>query len=288
MKKIKVLVLITVFAFATLGGAYAMWADQLVINETVKTGMLDVQFEGVQNPDPGPNYEGYPVDNLYVPYNVYGTDGTDGKEGLDEMDNGNPNNAKNIAYMDAWLSDQTECSDSGAYNNEKDVLNIELFNGYPHYQERIFTTIKNTGTIPAKFNINTENARTLADKLIVEIWFDAEPNGTKDGGEDFMIWSNQTGYIKGGKCFKPKLEGYQIDPGESIPVAIYTRVKQAAAQDKTYSFSIKLTAQQWNEYGIKGGLKDKIQTIDRKDPNYDAGNGVNKDEPKFSDYNKSN
>ena len=38
MKKIKVLVLITVFAFAALGGAYAMWADQLVIKETVETG----------------------------------------------------------------------------------------------------------------------------------------------------------------------------------------------------------------------------------------------------------
>ncbi|HBG22318.1 MAG TPA: hypothetical protein DDW83_03565 [Peptococcaceae bacterium] len=268
MKKIKVLVLITVFAFAALGGAYAMWADQLVIKETVETGYLNVEFGNLFNPDPGPNYTGYDGD-------VYGV--TAGNEGLDEMDNGNTNNAKNIASMEAAFSNQTK-GDAGAYNNENDVLTITLDNGYPGYQERIFTTITNNGTVPAKFDISTVNALSIANDLLIEIWFDADPTKAKDNGEDFMIWSNS------GDEPEVALDGYQIDPGESIPVAIYTRVKEAANQDATYEFSIKLNAIQWNGYNFEFG--NDLTTMNRKDPLLDPGNGVNVDEPKFADFNK--
>lgn len=267
MKKIKVLALIMVFAFAALGGAYAMWSDSLVIAESVKTGTLNVQFlddNSFFNPDPGPNYEEYDGD-------VYGVD--EGNEGLDELDNGNPNNNKNIAFMEAVISDQED--DASAYDNEDDLLTITLENGYPGYQERIFTTIANTGTVPAKFDIATNNVYGVAEDLLVEIWFDADPTKAKDNGEDYMIWSNT------GVQPELALQGYQIDPGEEIPVAIYTRVKQAAAQDATYEFSIKLTAQQWNEYGFP--LGDALQTIDREDPWFDGDNGVQPVEPKFAD-----
>lgn len=274
MKRIKVLVLVLAFAFAAMGGAYAMWADSLVIAETVNTGHLNVQFEGIFNPDPGPNYAEYAGKSDADPYGVYGV--TAGNEGLDEMDNGNPNNAKNIGMIDAKISDQT-CGDSGAYDNQNDLLTITLDNGYPGYQERIFTTITNNGTVPAKFDISTCNALSVADDIIVEIWFDADPTKSKDNGEDFMIWSNQAT-----RC-NPLLQGYQIDPNESIPVAIYTRVKQAANQNDTYEFSIKLNAQQWNEYDFE--LPNSIQTRDRKDPLFDSTNGTQKDEPKFADFN---
>ena len=261
MKKIKVLALIMVFAFAALGGAYAMWSDSLVIAESVKTGTLNVQFlddNSFFNPDPGPNYTGYDG-------NVYG------KEGLDELDNGNPNANKNIAFMEAVISDQQ--GDGAAYDNTDDLLTITLENGYPGYQERIFTTIANTGSVPAKFDIATNNVYGVAEDLLVEIWFDADPTKSKDNGEDYMIWSNT------GDQPELALQGYQIDPGEEIPVAIYTRVRQAAAQDATYEFSITLTAQQWNEYGFE--LPDEISTLNRVDRIIDG--LTNPEEPKFAD-----
>jgi hypothetical protein len=280
MKKIRILALLMVFAFAALGGAYAMWSDSLLIDETVNTGFLDVKFIDGENytfnPDPGPNYEDY-VGDEGNPYGVYGVEG---KEGLDELDPNNPNANKNIAWMDYIISDQYD-GDSGAHDNVDDLMTITLNNGYPGYQERIFTTIKNVGTVPAKFEIDTINALSIKDHLLVEIWFDAGPTQAKDNGEDYMIWTNDPG------CDNPyrtaKLEGYQIDPGEEIPVAIYTRVRQAAKQKDSYEFSIKLNAIQWNEYDfnlpndIKGNTKDRVDRVIDGVPQ--------PDEPKFDTVN---
>lgn len=267
MKKVKVLALVLAFALAAMGGAYAMWADNLVINETVKTGYLDVQFQGVFNPDPGPNYTGY-IGQAGNPYGVYGV--TSGNEGLDELDPGNPNANKNIAKMDAALFSPSE---SGAsYSDTNDGLTITLENGYPGYQDRIFTTIKNIGTVPAKLEI-TSNAGNIAGDILAEIWFDADPTKSKDNGEDFMVWNNS------GLTPAIALDGYQIDPGESVPVAIYTRVLQAADQNDTYTYSINLKAIQWNEYQF--ALPNTINgtTVDRVDRAID---GVPQpSEPKF-------
>ncbi len=278
MKKMKVLALVMVFAFAALGGAYAMWYDDLVVDETVSTGYLDLEWNTLQVPDPSPNYEGYDGD-------VYGV--TEGNEGLDELDPGNPNNAKNVGYLDAEIVD-----DGGSdIDSDLDQLNITLGNGYPGYQDRVFATIENLGTVPAKFDIN---ALDIPDWLIVEIWFDADPTRSKDDGEDFMVWSNADGYDS-----KLDLQGYQIDPGETIPVAVYTRVLQAAPQDTDIDFTITLQAQQWNEFGLpdsgiyenpngdQGILPSEIITQDRKDPLYDSDNGTNNDEGKYSDYNNT-
>ncbi|NLB51604.1 MAG: hypothetical protein GX808_01520 [Syntrophomonadaceae bacterium] len=277
MKKIRILALLMVFAFAALGGAYAMWSDSLVIDETVKTGNLDVTFlpDKSFNPDPGPNYEGYI--NISDPYGVYGT--TADGEGLDELDQGNDNANKNIGQIEYKIKKQQD--DEGAFSNVNDLMTITLKNGYPGYQERIFTTIKNVGTVPAKFDIDTINALSIKDDLLVEIWFDAVPTLQKDNGADYMVWTNDPG------CDNPysavKLEGYQIDPGEEIPVAIYTRVRQAAEQKTTYDFSIELKAIQWNEYNfelpndIKGNTQNRVdRVIDKQD---------NPQEPKFNSIN---
>lgn len=265
MKKIKVLALVLVFAFAALGGAYAMWSDSLVINETVSTGIVDVQFTDLFNPDPAPNYAGYEG-------NVYGVTGL---EGLDELDPGNPNANKNVAFMTAAISDQTT-GDEGAYSNVDDMLTITLGNGYPGYQERIFTTIENTGTVPAKFDIEALEALALKEKLLIEIWFDADPTQAKDTGEDYMVWNNS------GRTPALALDGYQIDPGEKIPVAIYTRVLQEADQNSEYQFSITLKAIQWNEYNF--ALPDQIegQTVNRVDRLIDG--QTQPVETKFEDY----
>ena len=48
MKKIKVLALTLVFAFAALGGAYALWFDELYVNATAKTGIVDLEWTGLK------------------------------------------------------------------------------------------------------------------------------------------------------------------------------------------------------------------------------------------------
>lgn len=269
MKRIRVLALVLVFAFAALGGAYAMWYDDLVVDETVTTGVLDLKWGtdpgDLFNPDPGPNYEGY--NN-----NVYGV--TESNEGLDELDNGNPNGAwgaKNIGSMTAEVVTRAS---SGGGDQDKissmDQLTITLKNGYPGYQERIFAKIENVGTIPAKFKVIPKD---IPDWLIVEVWYDGDPNNAKDTGDDYMIWSN--------KSTSGTLEGLQIDPGETIPVAIYTRVRQSSEagneatttpQNATAKFTLTLKAIQWNEYSADGQytLPDSIQTMNRIDPHFDG------------------
>lgn len=271
----RVLALVLVFAFAALGGAYAMWSDTLIVDETVKTGKLNVRWDtDMHIPDPSPNYLGYEG-------NVYGTDGL---EGLDELDPGNPNDAKNIGFMDAKVVNQ-KTDDDGAFSNKDDSLVITLGNGYPGYQERIYTKIINDGTVPAKFDID---AIGIPPWCLVEIWFDADPTKVKDNGEDYMVWSSE----EGAQSILP-LQGYQIDPNEEIAVAIYTRVLQSAPQKTTEAFTINLKAIQWNEFGLpnegiytnpdgdSGILPSQIITENRKDPNYDGSSGQEPD-PKYT------
>jgi hypothetical protein len=52
MKKIKLLSLTLVFALMLMGVAYAAWTDQLVLEATVATGIMDVNFMQGEEVDP--------------------------------------------------------------------------------------------------------------------------------------------------------------------------------------------------------------------------------------------
>lgn len=232
-KKLKVLVLVLAFAFAAMGGAYAMWFDTLTVAETASTGSLDLNWEGIHVVDPAPNYAGF------IPPNVYGTYNRDG---LDTMDVGNPNDNKNIGYLDgridAVASTQGGDQDKASAN---DQLTVTLTNGYPGYQEYIDVRIKNSGTVPAKFEVS--GLDTVPAWLLVEI--------QKDG--QAFNW-----------------EGFQIEPGQSVPVRIVNRVienigdGEIAPQNATATFTLSLKGIQWNEYNYT--LHDQIQFP--RDDNY--------------------
>jgi len=63
MKKTRLLVLVLVVSIMLVGAGYAYWTETLTINNTVRTGYLDVKFLG--DPDLELKDDGYFVDNQY-------------------------------------------------------------------------------------------------------------------------------------------------------------------------------------------------------------------------------
>lgn len=246
MKKIKVLALTLVFAFAALGGAYAMWFDTLYVDATAKTGIVDLEWADLHQVDPDPNYTGYEDGD------VYGTD--DGHDGLDTMDPGNPNENKNIGSLTTVI--KKSAREEGTGDQDKvsryDKLQISLKNGYPGYQEYVDIKIKNVGTVPVKF----------------------EELGGKDGIPEWLLVEFRD---PADTAKTVELEGYQLDPGKEIPVMIVFRVIEnlesgaICPQNASANFSLTLKGVQWNEYDFDT-MPDQI-TFPRQDnypfPPYD-------------------
>ena len=228
MKRIKVLVLVLAFALAAMGGAYAMWFDTLTVAETAETGSLDLNWANLVVSDPSPNYAA--SGDVYT-------------GALDSMDADNPNDKKNVGSMNAEISavvnNTVPKGGDQDINSNMDKLTINLKNGYPGYQESIDVDIVNTGTVPAKFEV--KKAGTIPAWLLVNVT-------NRETGE------------------KLDLEGFQIEPGKSIPVRIVNRVIEnlpgcscyaVAPQNASAMFEVELKAVQWNEYKYK--LLDEIQ-----------------------------
>ena len=220
MKKIKVLALIMVFALTALGGAYAMWYDSLYIDETVTTGIVNLQWCGdTFSSDPSPNYEG---------------SGGVFEGNLDRLDPGNPNDAKNVAYKDVVISNDSEelpaieGTDTRMVN---DLMTINLYNGYPGYQAYIYSAIWNKGTVPTKFEVSLAEG-TIPDWLHFQI---VKIDGT-------VLFDNLNEI--------ELLEGMQIDPNGGVCVIIKERVLQEAPQNATANFTMQLKGIQWNEYNF--------------------------------------
>lgn len=214
MKKIRVLALVMVLSFAALGGAYAMWYDSLFLNTTVKTGSVDVCWTNVKTSDSGGYYadmDGGAGENIW-------------QGNKDSMDVGNPNSGelKNIGTLDAVLSNDSEWSD---VRNLDDQLDITLLNGYPGYQEYVEAGITNKGTVPVKFRVITTD---------VPAWIKVQIELYKNGTGGVNEWT--------------ELEGYQLDPGETIQARITYRVEQCAEQGVEANFKVQLKGIQWNEY----------------------------------------
>ncbi len=216
MKKMKILALVMVMAFAAIGGAYALWYDTLLIEETVTTGRVDVIWSAVSSSDCGCNYTAQGGD-------VYAGN-------TDSMDLGNPNDSKNIGCKEGAIS--SIVGGSGADGGRTDLLTLTLTNGYPGYQEYITADIKNTGTVPVKFML-----KLTADPG--SIVYDATNN---PGG-----WLIVEPTLNDSPTFGP-IEGHQLDPDATVSIKINQRVRQVAPQSATATFTYTIQAVQWNEY----------------------------------------
>lgn len=219
VKKIKVLALVLVFTFAALGGAYAMWYDTLFVNETVNTGLVNVEWYCAESSDPGANYSGFNNDVT--------------KGSLDRRDTNNPNEAKNIGQLEVTKADDNEQLPAIALSvdprHTNDTLNITLTNGYPGYQEYVGAQLKNTGTVPVKFQLTAKN---------IPYWLHVQ----------LISCVGNTVYFdsKGGVA----TEIGQVDPEECKGFRIITRVLQSAPQKAEAQFSLELKGIQWNEYNF--------------------------------------
>lgn len=214
MKKIRVLALVMIFAFAALGGAYAMWYDSLYLYTTINTGSVDVCWENVKTSDDGGYYaemSGEARANVHM-------------GNVDSMDAGNPNGGelKNIASLNAQLTSDSEWSDFRVVN---DQLNITLKNAYPGYQESVEADIVNLGSVPVKFRVIKED---------VPAWVVVQVD----------LYSNELGEVQEWTA----LEGYQLDPGAIVHARITYRIHQSAEQSKQIAFKLQLKGIQWNEY----------------------------------------
>ncbi|MGI5922195.1 MAG: hypothetical protein ACOX6I_10715 [Syntrophomonadaceae bacterium] len=220
MKKVKVLALVMVFAFAALGGAYAMWYDTLFIDESIDTGVVNLTWTCANSSDSGFNYE--KTGGVY-------------NGNKDRLDRWNGNEAKNVGSKNVKICNDTEelpeiCGQDTRHIN--DMLKIDLYNGYPGYQEYIETKVKNNGTVPTKFEVKlSDPSKKIPDWMHLQI-IDNKGN---------VLYDNKD------KC-KTGLEGMQIDPGETVGLKIVERVLQCAPQNATTSFVLELKGVQWNEY----------------------------------------
>ncbi|MEN6462466.1 MAG: hypothetical protein ABFC94_14015 [Syntrophomonas sp.] len=223
MKKVKVLALIMVFAFAALGGAYAMWYDTLFVDENVSTGVVNLTWHCAQSSDEGPNYTGF------TNAGVFGGS-------LDRRDPDNPNEAKNVGSKDFTITNDAEVLPTieGTDNrNENDILTLTLSNGYPGYQEYVQAQVQNLGTVPTKFQVK------LADGDEIPTWM------------HFQIVDSTGKVIYDNKdATKTGLEGMQIEPGQCVCLKFVERILQEAPQNASASFELQLKGVQWNEYNF--------------------------------------
>ncbi len=110
MKKVKYIALVLILALGLIGGAYAAWTNQLVVNGTVATGNIDVVFTKATSDDPS---------------------------GQESADPGQPE-GKDVASTDV------EVWEGGK------GLTVTVNNAYPGYVSRIDYEVTNNGTVPVK------------------------------------------------------------------------------------------------------------------------------------------
>ena len=244
MKRIRVLALVLVFAFAALGGAYAAWSDSIFINETVNTGSVDIQWQNAETSD-SVAIEGYwewrtgwfgHRYKVWVP----GTDGdpdvmADGYNNEEELD---------VAYKSAEIGDEDETIDAEVstfwwwppgddepdtyVKGQGDILNITLENGYPGYTAFVTADIANIGSVPVKCD--------FADEVSVPDWMKVQ---IVDADTDVVYWDSVDGRLAATPT---------IECDDCITVKITEQILDDAPQLSETTFTIEVIGIQWNAY----------------------------------------
>lgn len=251
MKRIKVLALVLVFAFAALGGAYAAWSDSIFINETVNTGTVDIQWQNASSSD-NPGTDGY-WKNVYVGFWPWGywtqvwVDGTDGDPDAQAEDYTNEEKLS-VASKVAQIGDEDESEELEVnyvwppvggddepdtyVKGQGDILEITLDNGYPGYTAYVTADIANIGTIPVKCDFAEVAGKEVPEWMIVRII-------DKDTGVEY--WNSVDGQLAATPTIKA---------GGKITVEIHEEILNGAPQGSSASFSIAVIGIQWNAHGV--------------------------------------
>jgi predicted ribosomally synthesized peptide with SipW-like signal peptide len=220
--------IISIFALAGLGMAYASWSDIITINGTVTTGNLCWQFTSARILDddqpinPGGDYPttdpDYTCNPGFIPDPIQGDFW---------------NVEKNVGWGTIQRQD---LNGDGFY----ETLEVTLNNVYPCYFNEFGFYIRNCGTIPLKFNHIVITDGTDETYIVTSgtpiITMDLNDNNQSD----FELWWNDNDF------------GEQLEPGERLEEqSIWIHVLQdedPTIQNSALHFYITLTAVQWNEY----------------------------------------
>ena len=155
MKKFGFICMVIVLALGTLGVAYAMWSETLVIGSQVDTGELSAEWRLCAKTDKGLDPI-YPFDPAYVP-----------------------------EEKEDWGKDVGNVTCSIDPENKR-ILRITINNGYPCYYNDCQVEFQNTGSIP--FIVESINVTPVSP---ADFNF-ASGYGVNDG-EVWVLWADGVG-----------------------------------------------------------------------------------------------
>lgn len=218
---------------ATIGIVNGLWSKNLVINGTVTTGDLNVDWVVASSGD------------------LFGPDGCTDFGGFDCAFLV----PKDVGSLDCFIDDE-----------DAQILHFEIFNGYPSYEADCEVHMANTGSIPfviRGFAIDTSNSSPpLTNCVVVESsdqtqvikcdqlkvgWFDnvgvqCDP-GSQCGASSLLVHVEQAAAqntCTGTSSFFPISTG-PLAPGFVVVSPTCT------ATPNIYDFQIKVCVAQWNE-----------------------------------------
>jgi predicted ribosomally synthesized peptide with SipW-like signal peptide len=238
MKKIVLISLALVLAVGLLGVGYAMWSDTVTIGGPVTTGSLDLTIE----------LEGSTPCDEYYWIDADGDGVIDPGELHDGEYPGYDNVPKDVGSCAAVLVDPETNPVTGKTGHQ--TLNITVDNAYPGYMAYTAFLLHNIGTVPL-------------DVVLYDIAGEVEkPDGTVYdllwGSPGAGFWQSvyedldRSGDITAGD---PEVLNFritnslpvQIDPCNVEKREIDLHFKQPLQQESTYTFSVVITAEQWEE-----------------------------------------
>lgn len=199
---------LSLITLSMIGFTYALWSETLTISGSIATGEVDWEYVEWNSRDP--------LGIGMLDYNC--RPGFVGPAPLTWQ------TGKDVGWTVLTLMDSH-------------TLKLEFHNVYPCYFEEIAVYASNTGTVPLIFDGVTitggaQQITLRASPTPSTIPFDLDG----DGFYDIEIWW--------GNGF-----GYQFHPGDRGPeLSFWFHVLQEAPQDATLTFSLTLTAVQYNEY----------------------------------------
>ncbi len=228
MKIIILLCLAAVLALVGTGVAYAMWSDDVTINGTVESGKLCWRFANASLlDDDAPNGAYYPTTN---------PDYTSSYSGF-EYNYNKDENGNELGYY--WKLEKNVAWGQTAISEDGKTLTVTLNNTYPCNFNMVSFYVRNCGTIPVKID-----TLKLLDNNGNIIATTRTSNPPLYAAMDLNGDTNPDVEIQYGDNF-----GVQLEPGGASPeFSFWVHTLQPAPQSATLTFSMQISAIQWNEY----------------------------------------
>ncbi len=211
------LFMVLVLGLALIGVGYGLWFKVLTIEGTVVTGEVHAAFEAAFTDDDGevndPEKDSNDVGNCPI--------GGRDISSCDPAASGRdpkPRYEKDVGWCGARVD--------GEDNN---VGHVNIRNGYPSYFCTAWFDVLNDGSIPVKVASVTINGTPVTPSVATP--FDLDGDGNAD--VDLHVSEIQL-------C-------QQIEPDETVQMDIDQHVRQEAAQNATFEYTVEVQLNQFNE-----------------------------------------